>query len=252
MSKKNWYKKSNDQSTFGFAEDDSTLMQSPDLYHADKSKDTLEALMDETSGFLGVESNLIKFKYNWELFTFPSGDRVIVVKIGGDKYVIDDFITPSPLEAREWISRLSESDLVGYYPDSETSFNKMFWDSPTTLYHGTYEDNVEGILRDGLNPMDKSRGIANRGTGNAVFMSDNPDDSAQSYPVILQIDTHAMKVDGVTPNMDQEGPIFEADLRSAAASRIGINDYQDDVEAGLYPSTVVCRQPIPPKYIKRI
>lgn len=252
MSKKNWYKKSSDQTTFGFAEDDSTLMQSPDLYHSDKSIETLESLMDETSGFLGVESNLIKFKYKWELFKFPSGDRVIVVKIGGDKYVIDDFIYPSPREAREWVSRLSESDLVKYYPESESSFNKMFWDYPATLYHGTNEDGVESILKNGLNPMDRSRGIANRGTGNAVFMSDNPDEPAYSYPVVLQIDTAAMKADGITPNMEQEGPIFEADLRSAAASRIGINDYSEDVEAGLAPSTVICRQTVSPKYIKRL
>ena len=151
---KNWYKKSMEQSTFGFAEDDSTLMQSPQLYHSDKSQETLQDLMDETSGYLGVESNLIKFKYKWEMFKFPSGDRVIVVNIDGDKYVIDDFINPDVEEATRWLWKLSEGQLMSFYP---------------------------------------------------------------------------------------------AELRNAVAHKIGLNTFEAEVEAGITPTTVICRVAIPPK-----
>ena len=90
----NWYKAAIEQTSFPFAEDDSNLGQSPQIYHSQKSEETLKKLMGESKGYLAIESNLIRFSYDWELVKLPSGDREIRVRIGGETYVIDDFLNP--------------------------------------------------------------------------------------------------------------------------------------------------------------
>jgi hypothetical protein len=241
-----------EQISFGFAEDDSTLMLSPRLYHAEKTRDTLQDLMDESTGFLAVESNLIKFGYKWKLYTFPSGTRVVVVNIGKDRYVVDDFKEPWVREINEWLWRLDEASLMEMFP--QEAFNDLFWRSGGygKLYHGTTEENLPGILANGLQVRDQSRGISNRGTGMAVFMSEEYDTAAYYFPVVLEIDVGAMKADGFMPEMERESPVREAELRDAVAHRLGVTDFHQDVESGIDSGTVICRETIPPKYLRRV
>ena len=245
-----WYKTAAEQESFGFAKDDSTLEPSPKLYHSYKSRDTLESLMDESTGYLAVESNLIKFDYKWRLVKFPSGDRVVVVQINNDTYIVDDFVHPSVMEVHDWLYMLGMDDLEGYYPD--TKFSTGFWRTKGNLYHGTTEEGAVGILENGLEPKAKSRGIENRNMGTAVFMSDNPEEPAYYYPVVLEINVTAMHADGFMPEMVQETPVREAELRDAVANAIGLSEFQSEYEAGISPTTVICTERIPPKYIRRI
>ena len=248
----NWYRRSAvEQGDFGFMGDESTKVPSPALYHSKKSPETLQALLDESTGYLAVESGLIKYGYKWKLVRFPSGGRVVVVDIGTDKYVVDDFIHPGAREAREWLWRLAASEMEGYYPG--VVFNEDFWKWGTgRLWHGTTEEGAAGILAGGLEPRDETRGMGNSDTGPAVFMSDSLEETGYFYPVVLEINTSAMRADGFRPEMEQESPVGEAKLREAIAHSLGVEDFVAETEAGVFEGTVVCREKIPPKYIRRV
>lgn len=246
----NWYKRAADQTDFSFMEDESVKTESPRLYHSDKSEDTLQDLMDESTGFLAVESNLMRYGYDWKLVKFPSGDRVAVVTIGKEKFIVDDFMNPYARDAHEWLWRLDVMDMESYFPGR--SFTEEFWGGYGNLYHGTNEENLKDILAHGLDPRDGSRGIENRDTGKAVFMSPDFETAASYYPVVLEIDTAMMARDGFQPEMEKEGPINRAELLEAVAHRLGIEDFVAEVEAGISSETVLCRQTIPVKYLRRV
>ena len=59
-----WYATSNDEGQeFSFM-DESTRMESPELFHSRHTLESLESLCIETGGALGVESGLVKYGYD--------------------------------------------------------------------------------------------------------------------------------------------------------------------------------------------
>lgn len=136
------------------------------------------------------------------------------------------------------------------YPD----FNKRFWSHPETLFHATKEENIPVIQSEGLKPQNRTRGLSNRGVRGAVFTTSNWDDLALgSYgDWILEIDTAAMKRDGYTPFVSQEPDVEEAEVRSALAHRLGIENYEYQVEHGMGMETVIVHGAIPTKYLKLV
>jgi hypothetical protein len=112
---------------------------------------------------------------------------------------------------------------------------------------------LQGVLKDGIEARDQTRGISNRSMGSAVFLSLEPSgiDSYSTDGAVV-VDTQAMKRDGFMPFVTQEGPLQEAGYLSNIAHAIGIQDYDitsDYNSEGLYPDTVVIQDDIPTKYV---
>jgi hypothetical protein len=248
----NWYKKAQQQD-FPFYNDENTIEDSPNLFHSNQSKETLEELMNspDAVSFLTITSLLQKFKYKYNIITLPNEEQLITVDIGNDKYVIDDVKYPSVKEAHQWLWDVSNYGRINNYMPSE-DFSKTFWNdvgNGYVLYHATPKDNIESIKKNGIMIADKTRGVSNRSTGAAVFTSENPDDIIDYGNTIFQINISQMKQDGYTPDVSREEPLEEAELLEALAGKIGIEEFNATVESGLYSSTVIIYGNIPPKYI---
>ena len=242
-----WYRIADKQQNFSFM-DDSTKMESPELLHSEKDLLTLEHLCEDTSGALGIESALIKYGYDFEKLIFPENRFVFVVRIEGNSYVIPHSTDPWPVEATDWIYSLSSYDLYDLYPDIEENF----WEGLSenyVMYHGTYEEKVIDIMKNGLEPRSDSRGIENRHTGAGVFMSEDSETAAASYPVVIEVALGKMALDGYTPDMGREEPAVKAEMRNSLGARLGLQDFQAECEAGIYVDTMICRDRIPPKYL---
>jgi hypothetical protein len=162
------------------------------------------------------------------------------------RQTVDDFMRDI-----SWKNREHE-----YFPeDPADKFHDDFWGSPAILYHGTTA--LSAVLKQGLGPMSKTRGLSNRWVGAAVFTSLS-DEAAASYRYgpdggLLAIDTRAMKRDGVQPRVAQEPEVLEQELMSAIAWRLGIEDYAIEYgDSGIDPDTVIVYGKIPAKYLKDV
>jgi len=173
---------------------------------------------------------------------------IAAVKIDGQPYIVDEMLNLK--DPYDWIWTVPSHRLDEYvtYP----LFNEKFWQNPVEVYHATTPEYLPHIQTNGLKPMDKSRGIENKGTGPAIFTSENPDELESYGDVLLRIDTLKMKQDGYMPEVDQELPVTEANKRDALANIIGMDDFQTEVEQGISPYTIVFYGNIPPKYISVI
>jgi hypothetical protein len=181
---------------------------------------------------------------------------VLTIDYKGKKQVIDD--SPIIKEATEWIWSILDSQLDQYIGEDNEDFNEKFWKDVCTpygnnkLYHATRSKNINEIKARGLLKMNKSRGINNKSTGNAVFTS--LDETAiDSYgEIIIKINMCQMKKDGYMPEVSMEKPIEEAKLRNQLAWKIGIEEF-DAIDGyssdGLFETTVVIYGDIPPKYL---
>jgi len=243
-----WYATSNDEGQeFSFM-DESTRMESPELFHSRHTLESLESLCIETGGALGVESGLVKYGYDYEKIQFPGPQFLFVVTVKEGKFVVPGGRDPWPSEVDDWIWSLTSLDLYDYFPDIEEDF----WENVgpgARLYHGTYDERIESIKENGLEPKEESRGIDNRATGPGIFMSQSAEEAEYSYPIVIEIDVGRMKQDGYMPPMEGEEPVVEARMREAMAWRLGLTDFRVEVESGIYESTVICRGKIPPKYL---
>jgi hypothetical protein len=177
------------------------------------------------------------------------GNKKIIEWDGKDKYV-------SVSDPAEYVygggSKLVD-DLSGKLADQ---FSKDFSESPGKVYHATAEENVEGILKDGLEPRAQTRGMTNRSVGDAVYTTMN-EDSARSGTygdAVFEIDCAAMKRDKVLPAAEQEPAAFEYEARGAVANALGMDDFEQDGsgDGADDPDTVVLRGNIPAKYLKLI
>jgi len=153
----------------------------------------------------------------------------------------------------------SNGDYDGFYDDACDRFHDEFWGHPPVLLHGSRD--VDGVMRDGLEARQETTGISNRHVGRAIFSTTHLE-TAESYAGsrrrssrdaggIVEIDTAAMKRDGLTPRVQMEPDYCYADTIGAIASTLGI-DYEPEAEQGIDPETVIIFTPvIPPKYLRR-
>jgi len=177
-------------------------------------------------------------------------EKVLTIWLGDKLYIIDDFMYPESKEVSTWIDELFEHELYSYIQPKEESF----WDevqSHFTVYHATSSEKLPDIMQNGLEPRDETRGVSNRGTGSAIFTSENPDDIDSYGDTVLQIHVGQMKADGYTPQASRETPIEESRLRQALAHQLGYNEYESNEygSEGIYDTTVVFYDAIPAKYI---
>jgi len=193
-----------------------------------------------------------KYKINYSILDFNDSEKKIVViyEDGKPVYVSDFGNTLWFNDANSWIWDQDEYSLTGFYPQKDN-----FWDDVgdgLIVYHGTYEENVENILKKGLMASSETRGLTNKDTGDAVFASLSPEGTDSYGNVIIQIDMGAMKRDGYMPEVSGEEPLQEASLREALAWKIGLEDFNayDGMSSdGISEDTVVIFGNIPPKYL---
>jgi len=193
---------------------------------------------------------LSHYGVQYEKIDFPRADSILLVNYGGLPHVLEmSFPYPDFEKAEEWLSNIHDP----YNYVDERDMNKEFWldVSPGfVVYHGTQEDRLESIQREGLSAMDETRGLSNRNTGLAVFTSPNPETAEYAYPVVIAIDVWAMKESGYTPQVGVEEPVSEAEMYEALASKVGLEDYYHEVEQGIDPGTVVFYDSIPPQFLR--
>jgi len=179
---------------------------------------------------------------------FSTGaDPVFVASINNQEYVISDFDSPSMEEANNWIYTVNPANYV-----STSDFSTDFWKEVQNgyrLYHGTNPENLPAIKANGLEPRNETRGIGNRGTGNAVFATRNIE-LAKSYGSIIEIAIDSMKNEKFMPAVSPEGPIEEKESYDALAHRLGLQYFDHEIEAGIDYDTVVIYGKIPPKYLR--
>jgi hypothetical protein len=171
-------------------------------------------------------------------------DTEIVLWDGNDIY-------PEVENIHQWLSMV---DLEPYFPDHEDRWNQEFWRYPAPLYHATTNENVASILKHGLNPASKTRGISNRSVGAAVFTTSNYEETKRgSYGnVVFEIDTQRLAKHPQRPYAAQEPDISEYDLRMALAHQLGQDRYETDIEGGMSPDTVILYGTILPEYLTQM
>jgi hypothetical protein len=261
--KMNWYKRAQQQ-TFPFYDpsiDDPMVEQN--AYERRLREDYATAVRDLTiEEFLEEHvNNEAELNQYFQILSlpmekvddFPNAQPIYVFE-GRDKktYVIDDFPeSPDIVEAYAWVERIDDMYLTEYVQEEEN----RFWNevgSGSLMYHGTYKDRVEDIMKNGIEARDEIRGITNRSTGSAVFLSADPETASYHYDKVIEIDLGAMKAAGYMPRAGGEEPIEEGALRSALASKLGLEDYywEADPGDGLAEDTVIIYGNIPPQFLR--
>jgi hypothetical protein len=185
----------------------------------------------------------------YEPFTFNTGKQM---HVDWDQGTIRDPKDPETEETfDEFLNNMGwRHQAADYapYPDP----HEEFWRDPQVVYHGTPQENVPQIMKEGLQPMNKTRGIQNRGIGGAVFTSPSSWMAREHYgDGVLAIDAPQMKADGFTPQVGSDG-FDEGRHKENIASQLEHEWYDEGNYGGEDPETVVFHEPIPPKYIKPV
>lgn len=176
------------------------------------------------------------------------GEVIRVFGNGSDTRVVSlNFPNISVENAFEWIQNLGE--YIINYIDYDLFKQSIINDIPGIVYHGTSQDNVEAILSNGLNPGNRTRGLSNRGIGNAVFTSSRIEPAEDYYDIVFEINVSDMINDNILPEIGLEEPIEELKMKQMLANKIGI-DYYEDIEAGIDEDTFIFYGYIPKKYIR--
>lgn len=211
----------------------------------------LEAVLMDFPGYASTFLKTFAGVYKPEKVSFPTGATLDLVEINRRPYIVD-FEAQRMENASDWLSGLDDMSLTDYIPEQD--FNKDFWEGVGrgyVLYHATASENVEAILRDGLSASDRTRGISNRGMGNAVFTSPEPT-SIDSYgDAVLVIDVGKMKAAGYMPQVSQESPFEAETYKSAIAHKLHIEDWigGEYGSEGLSEDTVAFMGDIPPQFL---
>jgi hypothetical protein len=250
---KSWYKiaKAVQEDSEFYKDDPVKIPTIPQkILNAHKTVEMLDEVIENCTNYHEVANLLTQNGFSWKNIQFPQ-NNVIAVDIDNTIYVIDHFYLPESQNANEWVNDMWEHELYQYVNPPE---NDDFWNNVGkgfTVYHATPRENLASIQKEGIQPRNDSRGISNRGTGAAVFTSDNPNDIDYYGDTIVEINVGQMKDDGYMPNVTQETPIEENKIRSALAYKIGIPEYepQDYYSEGIYDTTFIFYGHIPPKYI---
>jgi len=181
--------------------------------------------------------------------------KLALVEYKGKKYIIeldDDDETVNVSSPEDWLQSVMWDERAFEYV-RESNFNEDFWESPSPLYHATPEENVEEILEDGLEARSETRGLSNRGMGEAVFASTEPEGYIESYgDAVIEIDMPQMKADGYTPEVGQEEDIERYEQESSLINLLGLDNemYPEQPEGGMDYNTIAIFGDIPPKYLK--
>jgi hypothetical protein len=256
----NWYKIAQYQQIFNFIDPSQKSFDfiTPNDKINDQSLEglSLNEALEYASSDYAVFEVLKYFKIPYEIIDFSTGKKSLLVEINRKPFVIDlgknTNYSYEAEDANKWIRNIVDYGNVYKYI-TQNDFNQEFWDGigeGYKLYHGTTEENVENILKNGLETTYGTRGIENRNTGAAVFTSDEIETAKYYYDYIIEIDVGAMKSSGYMPRVSREEPIEEAEMEEALAHKIGLDEYYVEYETGLDPGTVIFYDTIPPQFLK--
>jgi len=122
----------------------------------------------------------------------------------------------------------------------------------TVVFHGTTAEALETIRTEGLDPRSDTRGIVNRGVGDAVYTSETADVAEASYDVVVEIDLPRAIEDGVisVDSLDREPDVIRNEVLTGIASSFAVDDFvpEESID-GTRPDTVVISDRIPPEYL---
>jgi hypothetical protein len=188
------------------------------------------------------------------LFSNDDYEHAAYVVLDGEVYELPfDPWYDNPKSVNDFVNEAEEEDALQFGINTP-DVSDEFWGpggDPPPLYHATPRKNVRSILRDGLGPRSETRGISNRWVGDAVFTSTELGELEDgSYgDAIFEIDTAAMRRDGVTPPLRLEPDVEEAHWREALAHKLGDEDFYWEVEHGMSENTIAVHGHIAPKYL---
>lgn len=232
-----------------FGDEDDDIETINDLENIDVD----EAIDDIVDMF--TSTHLIKFldfvDINYEVFTLPNNEKMM--NINNNSLVYNETYY-SDIET--FIYNLSDDDILEMYDYDFEKWSEDFWNSISSdyeVYHATTEENWETIKDEGIEASNKTRGISNRNTGSAVFVTTNPDELMQGFYGDVHIDIRLgkMKEDGYTPMVSEEKPWVVAELKRSLGAVFDIEIEDLDSSDGISPDTLVIFGDIPPKYIER-
>jgi len=253
----NWYKLSNLYQPNLFSEE---TMDSMLTYSGNFEEDIEEAKTLEE-----IEKIIDHYGFQRDRIMFNNGTNIVVVFIENNEkqrfsnfsayktYVIENPPYATMKEAQEWIDDIPDMYLHEFAGNGNDEIDK--WDQINLnqkVYHGTYKEKVDDILKNGLQAKNESRGISNRSMGSAVFTSSDPETAYNSYPYVFEINIGQMKADGYMPRISGETPLEDSELRSAIAHKIGFEEYMPDeyTSEGYDYETIAIYGNIPKKYIR--
>ena len=222
----------------------------------------------------GVTANSLEYEYDDYIQDNPKTDPVSDITIVLDNlkiphkeveipymkntYIVTDSIVIEieegngnfPLSFYDKNDFLYRNDFTELEAFVEETFNNEFWSAPSQLYHATQDEFVEEIKQTGLTPS-SGTGISNRGV-RGVFTVSNPEllSEGQYGNNIFEIDTKAMKRDGLTPLVQMEPLVLEGMVLSQVAHAIGYDRYDQNNSDGQWEETVIVDGRIDPKYLK--
>lgn len=215
-------------------------------------EDILGMIVDKLSWEHGLQF-LIDQDYTADLKILPNGEKVLVT----ENYIFDGWNMTDDKEA--WVWDYNYIDLLDMYNYDPEEWSRDFWRSigpRSKVWHNTIEDRWEEIEESGeLRVARETRGITNRSTNAAIFVTTNPDEAAYGTygPVELEIDLYAMKRDRYMPMVVEEEPVVEQRYRDALAHLLDIELYDSHINMdGISYDTLIIYDDIPLKYIERI
>ena len=246
----NWYKKA--QQRYLWDNDPQLPNANMDRSLIEISGDIEEDISDSKNI---TELQSILFNYGIrdidEVIFEKTKDKIWTFEYNDKLHLIDlSFPYPSFSNAEEWLYSIGNN--AWQYIDIK-DFNEEFWGDigqGQFVYHGTREDRIDDVMREGISPMNETRGIENRSTGAAVFTSPLPEIASTFYEIVLEIDLGQMKTDGYMPQINKEEPVEEAEALSILANKIGLEDFEAEYESGLDPRTIIFYGNIPAKYLR--
>lgn len=257
----NWYKLSQNYQPELFSEDILNNLgtfphkeEEQYLNYSGKMKDDIE----DAENFDQCEKIAKYYGYNYDRIKLEDDSEILTIFKGKEFYIIEDegFITLE--NAQEWIDNLTDWQVENYViPEDYQLENDNIWKQISGdffVYHGTYEDKVDNINKNGIKAKSESRGISNRDIGDAVFVSEDADVAFEHYPRVFQINIGKMKQDGYMPRISRETPLERSEIRQSLANKIGFYDYREEeyYSEGYDYGTMVIYGDIPKKYIKLI
>lgn len=230
------------------------LKESKELSHRDIESEYDEKMFEKESSHIPtLENDLIPIldenNINYDIVKIPDDNKdYIITKTSVISYE-DGSKYPFTFESKlDFVYGYDVSDLEFCI---EEKFNKEFWESPATLYHATKDENVDSILRVGLNTTGGT-GINNRST-RGVFAVSDPEVLYMGHygNNIIEIDCVSMKRDGVTPFVSMEPQILEDEARNLISGLVEYHDYSGVSDSeGVWNETVIMSSGVDKKYLK--
>jgi len=258
----NWYKLAQTQQYLW--NDDPKLEQQPEPYYNQPKEDNprlpvisgdLKEDIENAVNIKEVEYIIEQNGFEYDYIQFPMGQKAIkIYNYEGNNTGLIFLEYPFSIEnSKEWLYDLGDN--VWQYV-KEVDMNQEFWDNAYPgfkLYHGTSEENIENIMKEGLVPRSETRGMSNQYDPDGVYTSPDSETAYNYYNVVIEIDVGKMKQSNYMPTVKQESPLEDSEALNSLAYLLDVENmnfeesYSSD---GLSDDTIIFLNTIPPQFLK--